>query len=391
MRGRRRWRRGLLGAALLAVLVVLGVVAPAAGADSTGRTQGGDGAAVGTPGRTSLPPGSLGPDGVLTIAVREIRPFVYRAGDGWSGYSIDMWERAARALDVPYRFVEVANVGEQLDAVTSGRAQAALGAISITADRSERVDFSQPIFDSGLQVLVRSEGDSSPWRAIGSLFGPTLLLVLIGLVVLLLVVGHLVWLLERGRNDEFPRGYAAGVWEGIWWAMVTMATVGYGDTVARTRWGRVLSMVWILAGLVLVAQFTATVTSTLTVERITNEVRGIGDLYGRTVGTVRDTSSATYLENIDLPANGYADIDEATDALLDDEVDAVVYDSPVLRYFARTAGRGRTQVVGPLYQPQGYGMAFPENSPAVDAVDEEFLSLREDGTAESLEQRYFGG
>lgn len=240
-------------------------------------------------------------------------------------------------------------------------------------------------------MLVRSDGDSGTWAAVSPLLGPSLLLLLGGLVVLLVAVGHLIWLLERGRNTEFPRGYAAGVWEGIWWAMVTMATVGYGDTVARTGWGRVLSMVWILAGLVFVAQFTASVTSTLTVERINSEVRGIGDLYGREVATVRGTSSADYLAGIDLPATGYADIDEATSALLDGTVDAVVYDSPVLRYFARTGGRDRTRVVGPLYQPQGYGMAFSENSPAVDAVDEEFLALREDGTAESLEQRYFGG
>lgn len=135
----------VLGSVLLAGLLALGARAPVAGADAA-RVGQGDDPVVGTPGRTSLPPGSLGPDGVLTVAVREIRPFAYRAGDGWSGYSVDMWERTARALDVPYRFVEVGTVGEQIDAVATSTTQAALGAISITSERSQLVDFSQPMF-----------------------------------------------------------------------------------------------------------------------------------------------------------------------------------------------------------------------------------------------------
>ncbi|MBM3661687.1 MAG: hypothetical protein FJW94_02160 [Actinobacteria bacterium] len=48
-------------------------------------------------------------------------------------------------------------------------------------------------------------------------------------ILLLVVVGHIVWLVERRTNDDFPHSYLAGVWEGIWWAIVTMTTIGYGD------------------------------------------------------------------------------------------------------------------------------------------------------------------
>jgi polar amino acid transport system substrate-binding protein len=333
-----------------------------------------------------VPPGEK-----VTIAVREIRPFAYKTERGWSGYSIEMWEAAARKLDLAYEYVEVATVKDQIESVTSGRTQAALGAISITAERAEVVEFTQPMFDSGLQILVRSESDDSGLLGIlAGLFSTTFLVVLGGLLILLLVAGHVIWLVERRRNDHFPRSYFAGVWEGIWWAMVTMATVGYGDTVVRTRTGRVIAMLWMVAGLVLVAQFTAFITSTLTVERINSDIRNIGDLYGRDVATVAETAASRYLADIDLPARPLPDVDEATAALLDGSVDAVVYDSPVLRYYARTKGKNRTQVVGPIYQPQGYGMAFQLGSPLVDPIDEEFLSLREDGTTAALQERYFG-
>jgi len=341
----------------------------------------------------STPAGAQGdpPAAPLTIAVREIRPFAYRTDQGWSGYSIEMWEETAKQLDLSYRYVEVATVKDQIASVTSGRTQAALGAISITAERAQVVEFSQPMFDSGIQILVRSEGDGGGlFGILAGLFSRTFLFVVGGLLVLLLIAGHVIWLVERRRNDHFPRTYLAGVWEGIWWAMVTMATVGYGDTVVRTRTGRVIAMLWMVAGLVLVAQFTAFVTSTLTVERINSDVRNIGDLYGRQVATVAETASSRYLADIDLAARQLPDVQDATAALVDGSVDAVVYDSPVLRYYARTAGRNRTQVVGPIYQPQGYGMAFQLGNPLVRPVDEEFLALREDGTTASLQERYFG-
>jgi voltage-gated potassium channel len=49
--------------------------------------------------------------------------------------------------------------------------------------------------------------------------------------------------------------------EGIWWAIVTLATVGYGDVVPTTPWGRVIGSVVIVCGVTFLAFLTATVTS----------------------------------------------------------------------------------------------------------------------------------
>jgi voltage-gated potassium channel len=51
------------------------------------------------------------------------------------------------------------------------------------------------------------------------------------------------------------------VGEGIWWALVTLATVGYGDVVPTTPWGRVIGGVVIVLGVTFLAFLTATVTS----------------------------------------------------------------------------------------------------------------------------------
>jgi voltage-gated potassium channel len=51
------------------------------------------------------------------------------------------------------------------------------------------------------------------------------------------------------------------VGEGIWWATVTLATVGYGDVVPTTPWGRVVGSFVIVLGVTFLAFLTATVTS----------------------------------------------------------------------------------------------------------------------------------
>jgi len=46
------------------------------------------------------------------------------------------------------------------------------------------------------------------------------------------------------------------IWDGMWWAWVTMATVGYGDVV-RTAGGRLFGSLLILFGVVLLSMLTA--------------------------------------------------------------------------------------------------------------------------------------
>merc|ERR1711959_296914 len=41
--------------------------------------------------------------------------------------------------------------------------------------------------------------------------------------------------------------------EAIWWAVVTMVTVGYGDAVPRTTAGKVVGVATVLCGIVLIA------------------------------------------------------------------------------------------------------------------------------------------
>ncbi len=73
------------------------------------------------------------------------------------------------------------------------------------------------------------------------------------------------------------------VWEGIWWAWVTVATVGYGDTVPQSVAGKVFGAVVILFGVgffsLLTASFSAYFVSRGEIEIEEEEIEEINQLY----------------------------------------------------------------------------------------------------------------
>ncbi|UGB30043.1 potassium channel family protein [Metabacillus sp. B2-18] len=77
----------------------------------------------------------------------------------------------------------------------------------------------------------------------------------ITLIVLLiiLVFGEIITLIEP---NEFPTTF-----DGIWWAVVTVSTVGFGDYVPQTYLGRGIAMLMILAGASFVTAYFASVSS----------------------------------------------------------------------------------------------------------------------------------
>lgn len=94
--------------------------------------------------------------------------------------------------------------------------------------------------------------------------------VILSTVPMVLVVGHLYWWLERpkeGAEDEEnvpSRNYLAGVGLGCWWSAVTLTTVGYGDVTPKTKGGKILTFVWMIASLFVLATFTGGITAALT-------------------------------------------------------------------------------------------------------------------------------
>lgn len=87
------------------------------------------------------------------------------------------------------------------------------------------------------------------------------------------VFGTIVWLVERSTgNSMFMR-----LFDGLWWSLVTIVTVGYGDKYPASDMGKLAAILLMLSGVVISAILSGTVAS-IFVERRIREGKGLQDI-----------------------------------------------------------------------------------------------------------------
>ena len=109
------------------------------------------------------------------------------------------------------------------------------------------------------------------------------------------------------------------------------------------------------------------------------------------IASVKSSTASEYLRQHNIEAVDYAKVEEAYEALQQNQIDAVVYDAPVLLYYAAHEGKGKVQTVGAIFRKENYGVAFPDKSPLRKQVNEALLKLKENGTYDQLYSKWFGG
>jgi polar amino acid transport system substrate-binding protein len=334
------------------------------------------------------------PARTVHVAVRVLPPFVEQKDGSLTGFSVELWNAIAERLDVKTEFAIAPDVHAQLAAVQGGGADVGVGAISVTAERELRYDFSQPILNGGLQILVRSERASVESTAFQSLlsllFSPQVLVWISIAIVLTIIPAHIVWFLERNQEDGIVRSknYIPGIFQAFYWGLGALAT--QADAMPRNWIARIVALLWMFTGIVFVAFYTAQLTANLTVQQFKSEISGPADLPGKSVATIRASTSESWLRTSGVKTVSFATTDEAFKALVDKRVDAFVFDAPVLQYYASHAGAGHVRAVGAVFHNEDYAFAFRNDSDLRKPVNAALLAMREDGSYDDLAGKWFG-
>ncbi len=306
----------------------------------------------------------------LIIGTKEAPPFAMKTPDGdWEGISIDLWRRIADQLGLQYRFQEK-TLQDLLSGTRDGSLDAAVGALTITAEREKALDFSQPFYETGLSIAV-PKGHSTWMAVLESIFSRNLILGVLGLLGVLLIVGTILWLLERRKNDHFNDG-PTGFISSLLWSATTAA--GHPHHKApRTIAGELLAILWMLTSVIVISTFTALITSALTTTQLKGSIRGVEDLRSVSVGTVGSSEAADYLNGQRIGYQRFATLEEGLKALKNRELDALVYDRPLLAWQINQGFRDALDLLDPVFDRQTYGIALPAGSTLREPIDQAIL------------------
>lgn len=325
----------------------------------------------------------------ILVGVAGNEPFVFSQNSSTKGIAIEIWENMANKKSWNYTYKTFDNVENALYALNKGELDVVVGPVSITSQRLENMRFSQPFYNSSLAIVSRVD-ELTLWQKVKPLFSIKLLFAVGIFLVILAIVGTLLWLAERKRSpDQFPLKITDGIGTGMWLAIVTMSTTGYGDKAPITLWGRIIAGSWMIISIIFATSMVAGIASTLTLSSLgTSTISNIEQLSGRKVATIFASPSESFLKEHKARITGSNNLVEAMSKLKDKEVDAVVYDRSQLLYYMKNHKDENLFIAKAEYFKQGYGFAFPEDSKLIYEVNRTLLELAENQETLNIVHHY---
>lgn len=329
----------------------------------------------------------------LRVGIAGTAPFVFfeEGNPEPQGISPTIWNELAQNLKWDFTYQKYNTVNLALDALKKGEVDMVAGPVTINSQRLESFKFSQPFYQSSLAIAYK-KGEFSFWNVIKLLFSFKLLIAIGVFLIILTIVGTLLWLAERKESPEqFSHEPAKGIGTGMWLAIVTMSTTGYGDKAPITLMGRIIAGTWMIVSIISATSMVAGIASVLTFTNFQAvDIQSIEQLNGKKVATVSGSPSVSFLKEYKMKIKSVENLNEAVRLLNSKQVDAIVYDRPQLMYYIKTHEKDDIQPAAAEYYKQGYGFVFPKESTLTYDVNRKLLELAEEGETAEIMERYLG-
>ena len=327
----------------------------------------------------------------LLVGVKHSPPFLMEGANGKirKGVSHGLWVKLAERSDFEYRFERFESLSQLLQALEEGRIDVCINPLTVTSDRLQRVNFTQPFYISNLSIATRKKTGSQLLLFIRNFFSMEFLQTVLLLFLIIFIFGLMLWGVERRKNpDMFRKGWQ-GMMDGFWWSAVTMTTVGYGDKAPETGLGKLIATVWMFTAVIIVSGFTATIASSLTVQKTQKGVEGLQDLAKVRTASVQGSNSADFLEKRGIDPIEKPTLEAAVDALEKGKIEAVFYDRPLLRYAINEQGYKEDLVIlNQKFEEQYYSYGLSKGAPNAEQLDQGLLKVLESENWNRILNRY---
>ncbi|KAI6700266.1 hypothetical protein NL676_014590 [Syzygium grande] len=335
----------------------------------------------------------------MRVSYREFVSPVEGMTDTFTGYCIDVFTAALNLLPyaVPYKFIPFGDghsnpsATELVRLLTTGTYDAAVGDIAITTNRTRMVDFTQPYIESGLVVVAPvRKSDSNAW----AFFRPFTWKLWCVTAFFFLIVGSVVWILEHRLNDDFRGPLRRQIITMLWFSFSTWFFAHRENTVSML--GRFVLIIWLFVVLIINSSYTASLTSILTVQQLSSPIKGIETLLSSNdpIGYQQGSFARNYLiGELGIHESRLVPLitpEDYTKALKDGPhkggVTAVIDERAYVELFLST--RCEFSIVGQEFTKNGWGFAFPRDSPLAVDMSTAILKLSENGDLQRMHDKW---
>ncbi|KAF9683635.1 hypothetical protein SADUNF_Sadunf04G0034400 [Salix dunnii] len=333
---------------------------------------------IGVPGRTSF-------EKFVKVSKNSAGEMVY------AGFCIELFDKVRRLLDydLPYHFDPFNGTYDELvDRVHNKAYDAIVGDITILANRSDKVEFTQPYAESGLSMIVPAKSEESAWM----FMKPFTKGMWLATGAILIYTMFIVWFLEHHTNPDFKGPWKNQMGTALWFTFSSLYFAHREKIYSNLT--RVVLVVWLFVVLILNSSYTASLSSMLTVRRLQPNVTDIEWLKrnGLKVGCDGDSFVRNYLqtvlgfkpENIKNVSDEYSYEREFESA----NISAAFLELPYEKVFIGHYCKGYSAIT-PTYRFGGLGFVFPKGSPLTADVSKAILKLSENGELKTLEEKWF--
>jgi polar amino acid transport system substrate-binding protein len=328
----------------------------------------------------------------LRVGVFGQAPFVINDQGVLSGISVDLWYEVTQNMGIETQTRYFDDVDVALGQLETNNIDVLIGPIAITANRATKFSFTQPYFRAGLGIAVHDDPLTS-WQRVRPLLSKTAAALVAYIAIFLVLVGILIWRIERKRNpDQFPMEKRKGIGSGIWFAMVTMTGVGYGDKTPVTTLGRIVSSIWMVTAIIMFSSVTAAITTSFTVSAIPqDETLTPSELSGKRVAVFSERASQLLSSVYHARPQKVLTFDAAFDLLRSREIEAVVSDQAELMNYLKNHPSTPAITTESVFNAIHFGFAFAGKTPKyLDTVNVNLLKLIENDRIQDIFVRWTG-
>lgn len=240
------------------------------------------------------------------------------------GYCIDLLKALALQLNFTYSLYQVpdgqyggiqynpANHRNEWSGVLGeliyGRADMAIGPLTITPERQVAIDFTKPFKYQGMTIVQKRQYRNRLRHPLTSFLQPFQNSLWVSVFVAVHVVALALYLLDRfspfGRYklpncDSITEEDALNLSSAIWFTWGVLFNSGIGEGTPRSFSGRVLGVIWCGFAMIVVASYTANLAAFLVLDRPETALTGINDprlrgTDGFNYSTIKDSAVELY-------------------------------------------------------------------------------------------------